>query len=108
MEKPLENLKEAERIIKNADHMLYVTFPLIKDKRLILKILLETKTGITKCINSILQYDYLYKRITLRKDPRENFRIFENKCAERYSITKEVIRNRESINILFFFKGSKV
>ena len=88
----IENLEEAEKTIRIADHMIYVTYPLIKDKNLLLKILIETKKGITECINSILQYEYFYKRINLRNDPKENFKIFEDKCSERYDITKDEIK----------------
>jgi len=91
MEKFLENIMEAEKIIHTADHMVYITFPLIKDKRLLLKILQEIKNAIIYCINSILQYEYLYKRITIYKDSKSNFRIFIEKCAPRYKIEKEDI-----------------
>jgi len=91
MEKFLENIQEAKKIIQTIDHMLYVTFPLIKDKRLLLKIFLETKTAVAKCINSILQYEYLHKRIILHKNPKANFRTFEEKCAPKYKIKKQEI-----------------
>lgn len=89
MEKFLESLQKADKTIQTIDHMVYVTFPLIKDKKLLLKILLETKAAIANCINSILQYEYLYKRIILHKDPKANFRIFKEKCAQKYKITRE-------------------
>jgi len=92
MEKFLENLQEAEKIIQRMDHMIYVTFPLMKDKRLLLKIILETKIAITKSINSILQYEYLYKRISLYKESKTNFRTFQKQCAPRYEITKQEIK----------------
>ena len=91
MEKFLENIMEAEKNIRTADHITYVTFPLIKDKRLLLKILQETKNAVAHCISSILQHDYLYKKIELYKDPKSNFRIFIDKCAQEYNITKEEI-----------------
>ncbi len=91
MEKFLENIIAAEKRIKTADHMVYVTFPLIKDKRLLLKIIQEIKNAITEGINSILQYEYLYKRIILYKNPKSNFKIFIEKCAPRYQITREEI-----------------
>jgi len=91
MEKFLENIYMAEKSLKTVDHMVYVTFPLIKDKRLLLKIIQELKDIITNCITSILQYDYLYKKINLYKDSRENFRTFTEKCAPRYNISKNEI-----------------
>jgi hypothetical protein len=93
MEKFLENIIAAEKKIQTADHMIYVTFPLIKDKRLLLKILQEIKNAVTNCISSILQYEYLYKRITLYKDPKSNFKTFVEKCAPQYKITKEEINS---------------
>jgi len=91
MEKFLENIIAAEKKIQIVDHMIYVTFPLIKDKRLLLKILQEIKNAVMGCISSILHYEYLYKRITLYKNPKSNFKIFIEKCTPRYQITKEEI-----------------
>ena len=64
----------------------------MKDKRLLLKIILETKITVSKCINSILQYEYLYKRISLYKESKTNFRIFQEQCAPKYEITKQEIQ----------------
>ncbi len=98
MEKFLENIQEAQRTIQVIDHMIYVTFPLIQDKKILLKIITETKEVLIRCINSILQYEYLYKRVDLYSNPKTNFRTFKDKCAQRYEITKEEI---ESILDLF-------
>ena len=92
MEKSLKELYEAERLIKRIDHMLYITYPLIQDKRLVLKIIAETKNAIVRCINSILYYEYLYKRIRLTKDPEENLRIFKLRCAPQYDISIKQIK----------------
>jgi len=92
MEKFLENLATAEKTIYAADHLIYITFPLIKDKRLLIKIIHEIKNAITACITSILQHEYLYKRISLYKDPKLNFRTFTEKCVPRYKITNEEIK----------------
>lgn len=92
MEKFLENIQEAEKNLRTIDHIVYVTFPLIKDKRLLLKVIQDIKGVVTHCITSILQYEYLYKRVSLHRDSRENFKIFTEKCAVRYNISKEEIR----------------
>lgn len=91
MEKFLENIQEAQKTIQIIDHMIYVTYPLIKDKRILTKLLTETKKVIANCINSILQYEYLYKRITLYQNPKTNFKIFKEQCAKRYEITQEQV-----------------
>ena len=93
MQKFLENLQEAERKIQTADHLVYVTYPLIKDKRILLKILTETKNAVASCINSILQYEYLYKRINLYQDPKVNFETFINKSSKRFTISSIEIKS---------------
>ena len=92
MEKFIESLTDAGKTIKIIDHMIYITYPLVKDKRMLIKILVEVQKALTKCINSILQYEYLYKRIRLYNDPKENFRTFREKCAPAYEITEEEVK----------------
>lgn len=92
MEKFLENISKAEKTLQTVDHMIYVTFPLIKDKRLILKVLQEIKNSVTNCISAILQYEYLFKRISLYKNPKANFKTFVEKCAPRYNISNNQIK----------------
>lgn len=89
MEKFLENLQEAEKTIKTVDHIVYVTFPLVNDKKILIKMLLETKKAIANCINSVLQYEYLYKRISLSSDPKVNMDTFIRKCSLQFGITRE-------------------
>ncbi|MFW5847055.1 MAG: hypothetical protein ACOCUU_02745 [Nanoarchaeota archaeon] len=91
MEKFVENLVEAEKHVSFAGHLIYVTLPVVNENKIILKALSELKQGILKAINSLLQYEYVFKRINLSKDPRINFDIFRNKCAPRYQITPEEV-----------------
>lgn len=92
MEKFLENLMEAEKDLRTVDHIVYITFPLIKDKRLLLKVIKEIRGIIINCITSILQYEYLHKRVNLYKNSDENFKVFTEKCAPRYDISKNDIK----------------
>jgi len=88
MEKFFENLEKSEKTIQTAGHLLYVTYPLIKDKRLLLKILTEIKKGIASCMNAVLQYEYLYGRIKLSSNPKLNLKKFLEKCCPRYNISE--------------------
>ena len=92
MEKFLEYIKTAEEKIQNTDHMIYVTFPLIKDKRLLLKILSEIHLIVLNLLNAILQYEYILKRVSLSKDARVNLEIFTKQCAPRFQITESEIK----------------
>lgn len=92
MEKFQENIKQAIRSLQIADHMTYVTFPLVNEQRLLLKIFDEIHKSIINCINAILNYEYLYKRIQLYTNNRENIRTFTNKCAKTYNLNNEQIK----------------
>lgn len=92
MEKFQENLKQAVRSLQIADHMTYVTFPLVNEQRLILKIFDEIYKSIINCINTILNYEYLYKRIQIYANNKENIRTFTDKCAKTYNLTNEQIK----------------
>lgn len=98
-EKFAESLEIATRAVQTADHLTYITFPLIKEKRLLLKILSELSVAILSIISAILQYEYYYKRIEIYKDARENFNTFKG-IAIRYNITQEQINKMiEIINL---------
>jgi len=92
MERFLEYLKIAEDKIQKVDHMIYITFPLIKDKRLLLKILSELNIILLNILNAILQYDYIYKRVELSKNARENLDIFLDFSAQNYKITEQEVK----------------
>jgi len=92
MEKFLEYIQEASKITRIIDHMLYVTYPLVKDTKILVKILTEAKKATAYCINAILQYEYLYKRIKLYSDAKTNLRTFIEKCAPKYSINQSEIK----------------
>ena len=106
-EKFIENLDKAAIVLKTADHMLYMTYPLIKEKRLLLKILNETYQAILNVVNAILQYEYLYKRIQLYKSAKDNFEVFKNKCAPKYHISLEQVEKiKELFNLIEKHKNS--
>ncbi len=86
------SLETAARTIKTADHMAYITFPLLKDKRLLIKILTEIYLAVLNIVNAVLQYEYYYKRIALYKDARMNFNTFAEKCSPRYQISQEDVK----------------
>ena len=97
MEKFQENLAQAIKNLQIADHMAYVTYPLVNDRRLLLKIFDEIYKSIIGCINAILNYEYLYKRIRLYKENDSNMQTFIHKCAKNYELTNEQIKKIKEI-----------
>lgn len=87
-EKYLISIEKAKKSLKIADHLTYMTFPVVRENRLLLKILEEISNSIISTINSILQYEYLYKRIKLYSNAKDNFEIFK-KLTPKYSINQE-------------------
>ena len=91
MEEYEKNLKEAIRHLQIADHITYVTFPLVNEYRLLLKIFDETYLSMIGCINSILNYEYLYKRIKIYENKKDNLDTFM-RIAKNYNLSNEQIK----------------
>lgn len=87
-----ELIKEADKAMKNADHLAYVTYPLVNDVKLIVTIVDNLNKALLLGVESLLQYEYLYKRISfIPKDLREKIEIFKTYCIPRYSIDRESV-----------------
>lgn len=103
----MENLEKAENTLYALNHLTYVTLNVVKDKKILLKILSETKDVVAICVNSILQYEYLLKRINLYQNHERNLLTFEKKCAQRYGITEdEIAEIKELLVIMRVYKNS--
>lgn len=100
MEKYLEYLISSQKKLQTADHLIYMTYPLIKDKKLLLKIMSELNSAVVDLINSVLQYEYLFKHIELTKNPTTNLNLFFQKCALKYRIDNtEIIVIKELLDL---------
>jgi len=91
--KHIESLEKARRSRKIADHMAYMTYPMMKDKRLLLKIVDEIYSALICSMNAILQYEYLKKRINLSNNADQNLKLLFEKCSQRYGISDEDIHS---------------
>jgi hypothetical protein len=106
MEKFQEHLQKADSSLKTADHLVYITFPLIKENRLLKKILEGIGESAYNIFQAILEYEYLYKRIRIHPDIDSNFENL-NKCAVRFGLTGEEIENlRKILAIIDKYKES--
>lgn len=82
------SLEKAKQQIQLADHLVYMTFPIVRENKLLLKALDIIRDSLINAITAILQYEYVYKRIQIYKDAKENFKTFK-KLAGKYSINEE-------------------
>src|SRR3989338_6784100 len=80
------------RSVKAADHLIYVTYPLVKEEKLILASLQNLNGALIAAVEAVLHYERLYKRIgPYPENFNSKLEIFKTKCAERYSIGREFI-----------------
>lgn len=100
MQKILQNIQESEAHVKTADHLIYSSFPLLKEKRILIKAIHEINSAIKKTINSILQYEFSSKRIKIYTDPKKNFKTFVKQCSESYKITKDELKKIVKISAI--------
>lgn len=97
MEQFQKHIDLAVKSLKLADHMTYVTFPLIQEHRLLIKIFDEIYKTIINSINAILHYECLYKRIRLYNNHQDNLQTFLEKSAKNYDLSNEQIRKIKEI-----------
>ena len=89
-------LEESNHALRVADYMFYMTYPLVKDVKLLIKIMENLNIALEKGIEALLYYERLYKRISAYPDDfKAKFDILKFKIAEKYNI------NRENIVLLY-------
>jgi hypothetical protein len=96
-----EYLREASRTFKVADHMISVTYPLVKDNKLLLAILENICLSLTNSISALVYFDRYYKRVPPFQDKFESvFNMFRMKCVSNYGIDKSHVEMVQDIRSL--------
>ncbi len=91
MEQVRRNILEANNAFKTADHLAYVSYPLLKDNKLLLAITQNLYMAGLKGMDAVLHYEYLYKRITMMPvDFESRMQIFETKVAPKMNIRQGI------------------
>ncbi len=87
MEKFQKARDKALRNLKLADHMISVTYPLLKDNRLLLSATENLFLSLSNGMNAILYYDRLFKRVPPFSDTfTVKYEVFRKKCVPRYNL----------------------
>lgn len=81
-------LEEAKRLIRNADHLLYITFPIIKENRLLAKILDEMGKAM-----GLLMEDVLQREKNVSSSGWGERMIDFSKCSSKYGMDDAQISN---------------
>jgi len=96
--------------IKIADHMLNVTYPLIKDPKILIAVTENIFLSLSYALGSLLHYERLFKKIPDFKDNfKSKFEIFKNSCIKRYSLSEGYLKLLQDVkNIIMEHRKSPV
>ena len=92
MEKYEQLRDNARKKIQIADHMLTMTYPMVKDPKLLLAVMENIFLALTNSIGSLLYYERQYKLVPPFQDTFvSKFNVFKQKCVKRHNIDEEMI-----------------
>ena len=98
MEKAFMLAREATKAFKTADHLTYVTFPLLNDQKLFATIAEKLKEAVDKGMRALLEYDYLYKRIQfIPSDFQARVMLFKQYTQKKYNFKPTIFATIEDI-----------
>ena len=93
MEKFQELRDAANKKLKLADHILTMTYPMVKDPRLLLSSIENLFLAFTYGMSSLLYYERLFKRVPPFPDNfASKFEMFRDECSKRYNIDSEHLK----------------
>src|SRR3989344_5222583 len=92
----MENLrgliKEANMLLNTADHLTYITYPTVKDNKLMVTILENLYKSLLRGMEAVLYYERMYKRIPpFSENFNAKLEVLKTRCAQRYGIDTESI-----------------
>ncbi|MBL7050657.1 hypothetical protein ISS04_00670 [Candidatus Woesearchaeota archaeon] len=110
MEKFQEYLVKSKKNLRIADHMVFVTYTLIKDPKLLLSALRNIFLSLTNGMNALLYHERLFKRIPIFPENfSSKFSILKNNCMGKHNLNQSYIfLIRDLHNLLLEHKNSPV
>src|SRR3989338_2103613 len=86
-------IKDVNKLFTTADHLLYSTYPLIRDPKLFMLVAENLYLALIKAMELIIKYDMDYKRIPIIKDDFDHkFETFKEKVVRRYQFNPEICK----------------
>lgn len=92
MEKLKALVKEANDALKRADHLTYITYPQVKEIKLLYAIAENLYNALAKGMKAVLHYERLYKRIPVIPGNFDyELELFKTKCMDKYYIPRSSV-----------------
>lgn len=93
-----EAMDRAKKKIQIADHMLSVTYPLVKDTKLLLAIIENIFLAYANAMSAVLYQDRVLKKIPPFKNNFESkFHMFRQRCVDRYKIDRNYVIEMQNL-----------
>lgn len=110
MEKFSEHLEIARKKYQISDHMINVTYPMLRDTRLLVSSVENIFLIYTNAMAALLHFERLYKRIPPFNDTFESkFFLYTNTCQEKFNLDREYAHiMREIKQVIIEHKKSPV
>ena len=101
MDKYLQAIEKSKKDWQLADHMLTVTYPLVKDTKLLLPIIEKIFLSMANAMVAVLYFDRMYKRIPAFTDTLEGkFNAFKQHCVHRHNMDKSYVADMHEIKTI--------
>jgi hypothetical protein len=91
MEKFQEAREKAKRNLQIADHMVYMTYTIVKEPKLLLAVLENVFLALTNSMSSVLHYENLFKRVPPFPENFEAKFVLFREVASKHNINKEYL-----------------
>lgn len=101
---------KAKKKIQTADHMLTITYPLVKDPKLLIAVLENISEAIDLGITSVLEHERAFKRIPpYSNNFQGKLNMFKQKLAKRFNVDHKNLRLAQEVQeVLKYHKKSPV
>lgn len=84
--------KESEKKLKIADHLLTVTYPMVKEPKLLISVIENIYQSLDLSITAVLEYEKTNKHISeYGKTFEDSLELFRRKIMPKYSLDKEFL-----------------
>ena len=101
MERFQEELEAGRRHVHTADHLVSITYPLVKDSKLLLTAMDNLFSGARNLMSAILHYEEAFKRIPhFQEDYESMVRWFMSSCVPRYNLSRDYGVSMDELKVL--------
>lgn len=101
MERFQEELAEGSKLLRTADHLVSITYPLVKDNRLLLTSLKNLFDAARTLMVSLLHYEEAFKRLPrFREEYDSMIYWFRSRCLPRYGLSSDYWKVIDELKLL--------